>query len=138
MELEPDEFNPTEQYAKRDHMAMDRAGGYFYRHMSAMTGEGLHNKSHIAGELGWRDMEIDRLKKQVERFELLFESATLARHEAEKQVTEMKALRGKPMDRNTMRDIFVNYGFTVKEGQTDLKEYVFAAGKAIEQYHQIY
>ena len=50
------------QYAHRDIMGIDKAGGYYCRHVSAMTGEGLHSKSDIAAELAWRDMEIDRLK----------------------------------------------------------------------------
>ena len=50
------------QYAERDAMAMDMAGNYYCRHVSAMTEEGLHAKSDIAAELAWRDMEIDRLR----------------------------------------------------------------------------
>lgn len=50
------------QYAERDAMAMDMAGNYYCRHVSAMTAEGLHAKSDIAGELAHRDMEIDRLR----------------------------------------------------------------------------
>lgn len=51
----------VKQYADRDSMAMDMAGNYYCRHVNAMTVEGLHAKSDIAGELAWRDMEIDRL-----------------------------------------------------------------------------
>ena len=50
------------QYAERDAMAMDMAGNYYCRHVSAMTEEGLHAKSDIAAELAWRDMQIDRLR----------------------------------------------------------------------------
>ena len=46
-------------------MAMDLAGNYYIRHVSAMTREGLHSKSDIAAELAWRDLEIDRLKGLV-------------------------------------------------------------------------
>ena len=46
-------------------MAMDLAGNYYIRHVSAMTREGLHSKSDIAAELAWRDMEIDRLNGSV-------------------------------------------------------------------------
>jgi len=46
------------QYAKRDHIAQ---GEHFIRHLSAMTGEGLHAKSAIAAELAHRDIEIQRL-----------------------------------------------------------------------------
>ncbi len=45
-------------YAPRDHVAQ---GAYYLRHVSAMTGEGLHAKSAIAGELAHRDMRIDQL-----------------------------------------------------------------------------
>lgn len=54
------------RYAKRDHMALDKAGGYYIRHVSAMTGEELHWKSAIAGELGYRDMLIDELCVELE------------------------------------------------------------------------
>lgn len=36
-------------------------GIYYLRHIQAMTSEGLHSKSDIAGELAHRDIEIDRL-----------------------------------------------------------------------------
>lgn len=49
------------QYAERDSFEMDKAGGYFTRHIAAMTAEGLHDKYAIADELAHRDMEIDRL-----------------------------------------------------------------------------
>lgn len=44
---------------------LDEAGDYFTRHMTAMAVENLHSKYDIAIQLGWRDMEIDKLKKQV-------------------------------------------------------------------------
>jgi hypothetical protein len=53
------------QYAKRDHMAQDAAGGYYIRHVEAMTAEGLHEKSDIAGELAHRDIQITRLRREV-------------------------------------------------------------------------
>ena len=52
-------------YADRDIMKLDDEGGYYFKHVSAMTGESLHCKSDIAAELGWRDREIDRLKMLV-------------------------------------------------------------------------
>jgi len=45
-------------YASRDHIAQ---GDAYLRHVSAMTAEGLHAKSAIAGELAHRDIEIERL-----------------------------------------------------------------------------
>jgi chromosome segregation ATPase len=46
-------------YAERDHITQ---GEYYLRHVSAMTGEGLHAKSAIAAELAHRDMQIDQLR----------------------------------------------------------------------------
>ena len=53
------------QYGQRDPIALEKAGGYFTRHMQAMTAEDLFDKSAIAEELAWRDMEIDRLPEQL-------------------------------------------------------------------------
>lgn len=55
------------QYAQRDHRALDRDGGHYMRHVSAMTGEGLHAKSDIAAELAWRDWRIAGLVEQHHR-----------------------------------------------------------------------
>lgn len=49
-------------YAERDAMELDKAGDYYCRHVVAMTHEGLHSKSDIAAELGYRDMLIDQLE----------------------------------------------------------------------------
>lgn len=46
-------------------MQLDEDGGYYYRHVHAMTKEDLHCKSDIAAELAWRDREIDTLKETV-------------------------------------------------------------------------
>lgn len=45
-------------YGERDIIAQ---GVYYVRHVSAMTGEGLHAKSAIAAELAHRDIQIDTL-----------------------------------------------------------------------------
>lgn len=55
-------------YAERDPIALDKAGGYFTRHLAAMTAEGLHDKNAIAEELAHRDLEIDRLRADAERY----------------------------------------------------------------------
>ncbi len=49
----------VKRYADRDAYELDEAGNYYCRHVSAMTAEGLHSKSDIAAELGWRDWQID-------------------------------------------------------------------------------
>jgi len=53
-------------YADRDVMELDRMGNFYCRHVSAMTREGLHDKSDIAAELAVRDAEISSLRAQVE------------------------------------------------------------------------
>lgn len=53
-------------YAERDSLEL---GDYYMRHVDRMTREGLHDKSDIAAELGWRDMEIDRLRARVAELE---------------------------------------------------------------------
>lgn len=55
------------QYAERDIMALDQAGGHYFRHVMAMTHEGLHSKSDIAAELGHRDLQIQQLTAQLEK-----------------------------------------------------------------------
>lgn len=57
--MSENEINPV--YPKIDHMQLDADGGYYCRHVAAMTDEGLHKKSDIAGQLGMRDRDIDRL-----------------------------------------------------------------------------
>lgn len=53
-------------YADRDAMELDSVGGYYCKHVNAMTIESLHRKGDIAAELGWRDMQIDTLKAEID------------------------------------------------------------------------
>lgn len=52
-------------YAKRNYYGLDceaeGPGSYYTEHVSAMTSEGLHSKSAIAGELAVRDAQIVHL-----------------------------------------------------------------------------
>ena len=43
------------EYARRD---IEDLGELYLRHVNAMTAERLHDKSHIAAELAWRDSRI--------------------------------------------------------------------------------
>lgn len=54
------------QYAERDIMGLDKEGRHYSRHLSAMTGEDLHDKSDIAAELAYRDAKIAKLQAQVD------------------------------------------------------------------------
>lgn len=46
--------------------ALDNKGGYYARHVHAMTAEGLTSKSDIAAELAYRDFVIDVLIKMLD------------------------------------------------------------------------
>lgn len=54
------------QYPTQNPMHLDRKGGYYIRHINAMTAENLHDKSDIAEQLAWRDAEIDRLNNELQ------------------------------------------------------------------------
>ena len=49
-------------YAPRDVFAL---GKHYLRHLSAMTGESLHEKNDIAAELAWRDKRIEELEERL-------------------------------------------------------------------------
>lgn len=51
----------SKHYADRDIRAQ---GQHYINHVSAMTGEGLHDKGDIAAELAHRDMQIASLQAQ--------------------------------------------------------------------------
>ena len=54
------------EYARRDIESLDEVGGFYSRHVSAMTREGLFTKADIAAELGHRDMVISELFESLE------------------------------------------------------------------------
>lgn len=47
------------------------------------------------------------------------------------QQAAYKAVPGGPLTRDQIREVFMAHGFTVKEGQTDLKQYVYDAAHAL-------
>lgn len=59
----------NKQYAEREYDELDFAGGYYSRHVYAMTAEDLNAKHQIAGELGYRDMLIDQLNEKIRNLE---------------------------------------------------------------------
>lgn len=78
---------------------IDKLGNYYTRHVSAMTIEGLHSKSAIAAELGWRDSEIDRLSTELDKEKRLSEAISrdcnkcaLQRNEALDRLAKCKEL----------------------------------------------
>lgn len=56
-------------YATRRPWELDAAGGYYCRHVAAMTEEGLHSKADIAAELAHRDNRIDELTERIRQLE---------------------------------------------------------------------
>jgi NTP pyrophosphatase (non-canonical NTP hydrolase) len=54
-------------YPHVDAESLDRDGGYFLRHLQAMTAEQLYSKADIAVQLGARDMKIDKLTLELEK-----------------------------------------------------------------------
>lgn len=64
------------KYAERDAYEIDMAGGYYSRHVSAMTSEQLHAKSDIAAELGHRDMVIDKLNSALKHLVEVYDDPT--------------------------------------------------------------
>lgn len=58
------------EYAMRDTVALDEAGGFYSRHVSAMTTEALHDKSAIAAELGYRDQQLAAEKARADALEV--------------------------------------------------------------------
>lgn len=73
------------EYAKRDMEALDVAGGFYCRHISAMTTERLERKSAIAAELGFRDMRIAELEKEIKALRADQKNAVVLRwHECNK------------------------------------------------------
>ena len=65
------EYADRENSTGRDIMQLDELGGYYCKHVMAMTVENLHSKCDIAAELGHRDHEIDRLRRQLNDYSLL-------------------------------------------------------------------
>lgn len=49
----------------RDIMWQDMQGGFYIRHVQALTAEALHSKSDIAAELAQRDIEIRDLRAEL-------------------------------------------------------------------------
>lgn len=75
-------MSDLKQYAERDIMALDESGDFYSRHVSAMTAEGLHAKSDIAAELGWRDMQIAELRAERDDYRERWEQTGCTRHHA--------------------------------------------------------
>ena len=85
----------------------------------------LHAKMlSLQGELASREAEIALLKRSLLDAEA---DAAAPQHSTTAQSAESVPA----LDRDRIREIFMAHGFTVKEGQTDLKQYVYDAAEAL-------
>lgn len=78
-------------YANRDSCELDEAGGYYMRHVTAMTSEGLHSKGAVAAELGHRDMVIDELLAAASALISLLMHPSLDADETIPEIVDMQA-----------------------------------------------
>lgn len=86
------------QYAERDAYELDVAGGYYCRHVSAMTREGLDRKGDIAAELGHRDMVIAELLEALKLAEMtLSKGRNVSYPEAYGAVNKLRAAISKAL-----------------------------------------
>lgn len=84
----------SNQYAQRDAAELDSEGGYYMRHVMAMTREGLHSKADIAAELGHRDRVIDALKAEITLMTKAFADMQAACEAASQAVDALAVLGG--------------------------------------------
>ena len=85
------------EYKRMPPMLLDEMGGYYCKHVTAMTRENLHSKSDIAAELGHRDVQIDSLKSLVNKLYNLNKNLCKAVDSGDKERIEL-----------AMRDSFAN------------------------------
>lgn len=61
------------EYKQREFNDRDWQNHYF-KHVNAMTAEGLHSKSDIAAELAFRDSVVERYRAALEQIKLYHEN----------------------------------------------------------------
>ena len=76
-------------YGERAIDELDFAGGYYSRHVNAMTAEGLNSKSAIAAELAVRDFIIDSLHAKIAELKNNNEEALEALSELSERLTDL-------------------------------------------------
>lgn len=113
------------QYAERDAMALDEAGGHYFRHVMAMTAEKLHLKGDIAAELGYRDMQIAALQEQVQKLDNLI--ADRDKRIAELENSEKTLIRAYTNSSNVL-DKHLNNAETA---ESEIKRRDAAAGEPV-------
>lgn len=74
----------------------------------------------FSGDVLFSDDERKELKEYIDRWE-----TAIVEHDS------AEAAQPVVLDRDTIRQIFMAHGFTIKDGQTDLKPYVYEAADAL-------
>lgn len=82
------------------------------------------------------DEKVDEVLRLVRLFENAWDSRPRAIGREEQQAMRaaqrtMRQAPGSEVERETIRAVFLRNGFTIKEGQTDLKPYVYAAAEEL-------
>lgn len=82
-----------------------------------------------AGEVKFS--RLDEMPLSDETYRAVVSAAATPAPAAAVAPTAAPTQEAAPLTRDQIRDVFLAHGFTVKEGQTDLKEYVYAAAEAL-------
>ena len=69
------EYADRKNSTGRDIIKLDEVGGYYSKHVMAMTSEKLHGKGDIAAELAWRDSVINNQQMEIVGLKLQLISA---------------------------------------------------------------
>ncbi len=93
-------------YRAPDAWELDQAGGYYSRHVMAMTSEGLHSKGDIAAELGYRDMCIDQLEAEWRAQEERAENAETELVDLRDRYSQLEAVAKDFLRRNKYGPLF--------------------------------
>ena len=91
---------------ERDAWELDQAGGYYSRHVMAMTSEGLHSKGDIAAELGYRNMRIDQLEAEWRAQEERAENAETELVDLRDRYSQLEAVAKDFLRRNKYGPLF--------------------------------
>ena len=108
------------QYAPRDVEYLDSIGGYYSKHVTAMTTEGLTSKSDIAAELAHRDAEIDFLQKRIKELDLYFGQLLVT---AQAAVIECEHGKGADVAMEWIFNHLAQRGDLANDDETDAQAY---------------
>ena len=102
------------EYADRDIIAQ---GEVYTKHVSAMTTEGLHDKSDIAAELAHRDIAIESLEAELEQLRVPLRGYPDLIKRWEDRAFEAEA------ERDRYREAFIKWGQHLPECELERESY---------------